>query len=426
MENWTGRPASRVSFILHRLMEASRVDDGAGGALRFTQDVVRFDDDPMRQVDRVVVDLPHAVAPKGRATVRISYAGYLSPYTEIGWLYVRDHIDTTFTILRSDALAFPVIGGTNDAANRRALRKDFTYDASVRVPSKFVVATGGNASRVTNTDGTSTWRYTTAEPSPFLNISIAPFDTISVGGIRIFHFREDSAGARQLMANAQTALHLLTEWFGPQRGVVNLTVAEIPDGWGSQADRVGGIIQTAAAFKDVSRANEMYHELSHLWNVKDSDRPSPRWNEGLASFLESLLKERIHQWNGRSKYEAWYFDRVKKAAATDSVLRVTPFVDYGTRGITDWSYSVGAVFFATLYDLVGEQDFNKIVGGYYQKYAAGGSTREFVAFAKQASALDLSALLDDWILTPRWTTVIAGATSVQDLSAHYKAGANRH
>jgi hypothetical protein len=427
IENWTGRPANRASFILHRLMKASRVDDGTGHVLRFTQDVVRFEDDPIRQVTRIVVDLPKPIAPSSRTMVRIAYAGYLTPYTEIGWLYVRDHIDTAFTIIRSDALAYPVIGGSNDAANRRIPTADFTYDVSVRVPSRFVVASGGVANVVTHADGTTTWQYTTAEPSPFLNVSIAPFDTISSEGVHIFYFREDSAGARQLMTNAQSALRLLTEWFGPQHGRINLAITEIPDGWGSQADRVGGIIQTAAAFKDAARANEMYHELSHLWNVADLDKPSPRWNEGLATFLESLLKERVNQWAGRSAYEEWYFARVKKGAMTDSLLRATPLLDYGKRAMTDWSYSVGAVMFAVLYDLVGQQEFNEVVGGYYQRFVDGGTTRDFVDFAKRASPhdLDLSALLDDWILTAHWTQVIAAASSVHDLSDHYRAGAHR-
>jgi hypothetical protein len=366
------------------------------------------------------VDLPQAILPAQRTEVRIAYGGHLTPYTEIGDLYVRDHIDTAFTILRSDALAYPVIGGLNDAANRRAPSAGFTYEAAIRVPTGFVVATGGVSHRSAHADGTSTWTYTTSEPSPFLNISIARFDTLGEGGIHIFHFRDDSLGARRLMANAQAAIQMLTNWFGPQQNAVNLTITEIPDGWGSQADRVGGIIQSAAAFRDTSRVNELYHELSHLWNVHDVDTPSPRWNEGLASFLEALLKERINNCPRRRAYEAWYVASARKGAASDSTVRKTPFVDYGKARMTDWSYSVGAVMFATLYDLVGEQEFNKIVAGYYQRFAAGGSTRQFVEFAKGASTSDIAALLDDWMLTTRWTAVIANATSIQDITAHYR------
>lgn len=135
LENLASTDASRVSFLLNRLMEASQVRDAAGVAVPYAQDILRFSDDPMRQVMQVVVSLPRPIPPHGHTTLKIDYAGNLTGYTEVGWLYVKDHIDTTFTILRSDALAFPTIDGLSDAANRQAPHVDFTYDASIRVPS---------------------------------------------------------------------------------------------------------------------------------------------------------------------------------------------------------------------------------------------------------------------------------------------------
>ena len=88
--------------------------------------------------------------------------------------------------------------------------------------------------------------------------------------------------------------------------------------------------------------------------------------------------------------------------------------------MTDWSYSIGNVMFATLYDLVGRDDFNKIIGGYYQRFAPGGTTRDFIDFATHASRKDLSQFFDDWLLTTRWTTVIANARTPGELVAHYR------
>lgn len=425
MENWTRRPASTVSFLLHRLMEASQVRDGTGAALPFTQDVVRLQDEPMRQVTQIVVRLPRPIGPGERTTVRIDYAGYLTPYSEIGWLYVKDHIDTTFTILRRDALAFPEIGGLSRAANRQLPYPDFTYEAELRVPSKYLVATGGAVTRTPHEDGTTTWRYTSGKTSPFLNISIAPFDTISASGIRVFYFPADSTGARRLVSRAQTALRTLRQWFGPLRTEANLTIAEIPDGWGSQAHLVGGIIQTASAFRDTSEVGQMYHELSHLWNAIDRDVQTPRWNEGLASFLENLMRERLDGWNGLKAYEAQWITSMKKQVAGDSVLRTAPFIEYGKREMTGRSYTVGRIMFAALYELLGEAEFNKVVGGYYQHFANGGTTGDFVAFARRTATRDPSRFFDDWMFTTRWTGVLESATSVSDIAAHYGSSTSR-
>jgi hypothetical protein len=420
LENWTKQPVSTVSFILNRLMEVSAVHDGARTPLRFTQDVVRFRDDPMRQVDQVVVQLPKPVAPAGHTTVRLDYGGNLVGYTEIGWLYVRDRIDTTFTIIRQDALAFPRIDGIVDSANRRRPTVDFTYRASVRAPSKFVVAAGGKQSRVINADGTTTWTYASDGPSPFLNIAVAPFDTIAQGGVRVFYFPGDSAGARRLMESTQRALGLLTRWFGPLHTPPNLSITEIPDGWGSQASLVGGIIQTAAAFRDSTRMGELYHELSHLWNAPDLKNPAPRWNEGLAMFMQDLLRERVDSWPGRVDSESADVARVKRIVAADSSLRHVPMIDYGKANNTGRSYSVGELMFATLFDLVGEAEFDKIVGGYYQRFRNGGTTRDFISFAERSSSRDLSRFFGDWMLSTRWVDAVGSATSIADLAAHYR------
>ena len=422
LENWTDHPAGTVSFILNRLMDVSAVQGAGGGSLAYTQDVVRFSDDPMRQVTRLRVTLPAPILPGARTTVRMGYAGPLVGYTEVGWLYVQDRIDTAFTIIRADALAFPVIGGTVDAANRQRPLPEFSYDASVRVPSRFLVATGGAVTRTPHDDGTTTWRYISGASSPFLNIAIAPFDTLVTGGIRIFYFRPDSAGARGLMASTQAALQSLARWFGRQRqGTLDLTITEIPDGFGSQANLVGGIIQTASAFRDPARRGELYHELSHLWNARDIDNPSPRWNEGLAMFMQGLIRERLDGWTGRAESYQRLIARVRDRLAKDTALQRVPLIDYGKRGMTDRSYSVGDLMFATLYDLVGESQFDRIVGGYYQQFASGGTTRDFDAFAQRHASIDLSTFFQDWIFTTRWTELVASATSVTDLSSHYRS-----
>jgi hypothetical protein len=425
LENWTAQPADRVSFVVNRLMDATAVRAGGRAALRFTQGVVRFRDDPMRQVTQVRVQLARPVPAGGRTTVRIEYAGNLVGYTEVGWLYVRDRIDSAFTILREDALAFPVIGGLSDATNRKRPRGEFTYDATIRVPARYLVATGGALHRTPHDDGTVSWRYVSGGASPFLNVSVAPFDTIFDGGVYLFHFRADSVGARRTMRSTQSALRLLTQWFGPPRAALNLTITEIPDGWGSQANLVGGIIQSARVFRDPGRTGELYHELSHLWNARDTELPSPRWNEGLASFLEGVLRERLDGWTGRPDAETATLEWLKTRAGSDSLLRTVPPAEYGRRALTDYSYSVGDVMFAALYDLVGEEQFKAIVGGYYQKYAAGGSTRELVAFAKATSSRSLDAFFDDWLFTTRWVEVIRGASSIADVADHYRTSGTR-
>jgi aminopeptidase N len=420
LQNWTNSSASSVSILLHRLMEAKAVRDGSGRPLSFTQDVVRFKDQPMRQVTQLLVTLREPVPAKALTTIRIDYSGYLTPSSEIGWLYVRDQIDTAFTILRRDGLAFPEIASVTNAANRRMPRSEFTYTADVQVPAGFVVAAGGTSSRVANSDGTVTWRYESGKPAPFLNISIARFKMLDSGGVRIFYFSPDSSGARYLSVQAQNALHLLSGWFGPLHDEPRLTIAEIPDGWGSQAHLVAGIIQTASAFRDTMQVGQLYHELTHLWNAPDIDPAPPRWNEGLASFLQGLMQEKLNHWPGRRAREEQRIANLKRDIAADSMLRTVPLAEYGAHDMTGRSYTVGNIMFSAYRDLVGEAAFNKTVGGFYQQFNRGGTTADFVALAKTNAPREISKFFDDWIYSTRWTQIIASSSNVNEIAAHYR------
>ena len=420
LQNWTTGPARRVSFLLNRLMGVRSVRSTGEPALTFRQEVVRFSDDSMRQVTRVLVDLPRAVAPGKEVTLDVEYGGNLVGYVEVGWLYVKDRIDSSFTILRSEALAFPVIGTTNDGANRRIPNVEFTFDAAVTVPDGFVVATGGVLVSHDLVAGGRRWHYHSDAKSPFLNIAIARYDMIASDGVRVFSLPEDSTGARGVQKSARDALRLLGEWFGPLGGEPQVTIIEIPEGWGSQAHLVGGIIQEASAFKKATSQGALYHELSHLWNVRDTDAPSPRWNEGLAMFMQLLLRERLEGWTGRSEALAQRAASLREAAARDSGLRSTPFVQYGRAAMTGRSYTVGQLMFGVLYELVGDVDFMRIVGGYFQQYRVGGTTEDFIAFAKKTSSHDLTRFFADWLYTTGWVGLLKDNTTANSLAMLYR------
>ena len=79
--------------------------------------------------------------------------------------------------------------------------------------------------------------------------------------------------------------------------------------------------------------------------------------------------------------------------------------------------------FGALYALVGETEFNGIVGGYYQQYAQGGTVRDFVQFAARHSTKDLMPFFDDWLFSTRWTRTLPNATSFADIARHYNVPA---
>jgi hypothetical protein len=411
VRNVSDAPASDVSVLLNRLMTVT----GAGG-LPFEERIATFEDDSWLQVDAATVHLPAPLPPGAATTISLAYGGHIAPYAETGRLYVKDRVSKEFTIVREDAFAFPVLGVPSVARNKTIRRDGFTFDARVTVETGFVVASGGAAGRE-DSSGSTTFRFSSRKPAPFLNLCIAPFRTLEGNSVRLYYLPADEEGARRIFQRTKEALALLERWFGPPLAAPTLTVIEIPSGWGSQAHRISGIILAADSFRDPTRLYELYHELAHLWNPPDLDRPSPRWNEGLSMWLQGIVAENVE---GQKPSPERTVARV--LASSDDRLNSVPFASYGSAGMTDESYTVGQLYFLVLERVVGRAALLGALRDLCQsRKATGASFRDLTALLEarfpRAAAIDA-----DWVSSTAWRGKLAAAGSIDALAAAYRNG----
>lgn len=227
-------------------------------------------------------------------------------------------------------------------------------------------------------------------PTPALNIAIAPFRVLERPGLRIFYFPEDSSGARMLEAGVTGALARYAEWFGPMAGSAPLTVIEIPEGWGSQASLGGGIIQTADAFRDRGQLYQVYHEISHLWNVSDRDARLTRLEANLKRYCAALP------------------------------CGTVPLAGYGKARLTDLSYSVGMAMFYGLYQAMGAEAFDRTYRQFYQAHAKEGGTTAELAAAFRGASPAAEAILSDWLFTTRWYARLQAGESLTQIIGGYR------
>ena len=420
LRNPGATPVREASLLLYRLLQVRSVRDGRGTPLRYAQSVVAFDDFAKLQVNHVLVTLAQPLAAGEQSVVEVQYDGHLLGYAETGMRYIQDRIDTAFTILRDDSYAYPQPGFPSYRINRSSPTREFTYAVRTSVPKGLVVANGGRLDRVDTAGNTVTFSHSSLRPSWRMDFAIGRFTEQSSASVRVFHLPGDSAGAARVLVAAGDAMSLFTRWFGPRPAPTLLTFIEIPDGWGSQAD-VTTVLQSAAAFRSPRAQGEVYHEISHLWGVSAAERPSPRWEEGLASFLEDLVTEDVagKQVTGAraDQLVTWLRGQLPARAA----WRATPLIDYGRSGMTDLSYSVGALYFHLVYRLAGREAFNRIIGEFSARFASGGgTTRDLANLVKQGAAVDLGPLNDDWLFTTGWAARVANATTIADLEAYYR------
>jgi hypothetical protein len=418
IENWTEQPVAEASLLLNRLMRFDAIRLPGGAALSFQQEIVAFTDLPKEQVNRAAIRLATPLAPGGRATLVVSYSGYLVGYTETGSLYIQDRIDPEFTILRADAYAFPVVGVPSWEANRSVPEVSFPFDVAVTVPGDLTVASGGEPVARTTTGPSTTWRYRSASPAPFLNVAIAKYVILEKDGIRVFAFPKDEAGGKSVLLAARRAIDLFTRSFGPTTPPPAFAVIEIPEGWGSQASLAGGIIQTADAFRNASELRQLYHEISHFWNPPDTDLPSPRWNEGLASYLERRATRDLDGKDDIDASASARAERLLALARENPKLRSVPLASYGKERMTDFSYSVGGILFWLLDRAVGPAKFDEIIASYYKNHkTSGAGSAEFLREATALGGPPAAAVLHDWFVTARWYELLSSGESLAEIAA---------
>lgn len=421
VRNTSDRSVRRVPLLLYRMMKVTALTTPDGTPLRFTERILPYTDWEQLQVNYVDVETP-AIDPGAEMTLAIAWEGFLHGYTE-AMRYVRDHIDPAYTTVREETKSYPVVGYPSWRATTAAGLPDFDVEVRVTVPDSLVVGFGGQLLGVDQANGTATYHYRTRRPVWRIDIAIAPYEVMERDGLTVFHFPADRDGAATVADGFLRAMDQYTDWFGPLHEFGGYAIIEVPTGYGSQA-ATNDILLQASAFEHPDDLTQLYHEASHLWNVELSDRPSPRWDEGMAMFLQQLLvdvfagDERLSAVEGLAVRTR---DRLRSQFEHQPRLATIPPIAYGQEDVTDLSYRVGMLMFGVLYDLIGQEGFNQLVGGFYQEHPAGGaSTADFVARANRVALLNLDPFFEDWLYGTGYTRFLDGDLTLTQMADSYR------
>ena len=419
VHNPTDEPISHVPLLLYRLLKVKAIMDEQGVAIPFQQKVLSFEDWEELQVNYTEVRLHNSLASNQSKTITIQYEGFLFGYSKDSWGYVRDHIDKEFTFMRMDGYGYPVVGYPCSTVNRRSGLQSFDYTLSVTVPKDLIVANGGKLTGKSTIDGQTSYTYTNLKPAWRLDMPIAPYGIVEdkQNNLKIFHFPQDKANASVTLKAMNTTLQLFTNWFGPADNFQGFSIIEIPEGYGSQTD-VTSILQTADAFQKRDNLTALYHEISHIWNVRDNDPLPDRFeSEGLAMFLQYLVQEKLDNIPDASTkgYER-LSNRFRQQCERNPKCKDVPIIEYGNEGMTDLSYTKGMLFFYILHQVIGEKDFLAAAGSFYQKYNRTGATsEEFLNHVKQHSKQNL----EEWIFGTESSRLILEGIPVEDVIQRY-------
>jgi len=421
VRNTADHPVNQIPLLLYRMMKVTSLTTLDGSPLSFTQQIFPFDDWEQLHVNYVEVETA-SLGPGEEETLSIAWEGWLHGYTE-AMRYVHDHINPEYTAVREETKPYPVVGYPSWRATKLAGLPDFDVELRVTVPDSLVVAYGGELQGITRADGKATYHYRNSRPAWRIDIAIAPYEIMERDGLKLFHFAEDRVRAETVAGGFLRAMDQYTEWFGPLHGFGGYAIIEVPTGYGSQAD-VNNILLQASAFQNTDELTQLYHEGSHLWNVELTDRPSPRWDEGMAMFLQVLLVDVFAGDESLSAVEGLagrMRSRLSRQFENEPRLGEIPPVEYGKEDVTDLSYRVGMLMFGVLHQLIGQEGLNQLVGGFYQEHHGGGaSTADFVALANSVAPLDLDRFFQDWLYGTGYTRFLDGDLTLAQIADSYR------
>ena len=423
VKNNTSRPIPEIPFLLYRLFDVHEAVDGTGAALPFAQTVVKFSDERSLQANLVLVRLKTPLLPEKDVSVRLKYEGTLWGYPEV-MAYVKDRIDENYSLLRPDALAYPILAGASFRSLMAAFRSAFTYRVQAEVPAGYLVACGGRLLEPEKKAESTVFRFESFAPTWRVDVAAARFKVIEDqgAGIRIYALPEDEGEARRILEAARRSFRFFSEKFGEIGDLPGFAIIEVPDGWGSQAAGYY-VLQAAAAFRDEGRTSELYHEIAHNWNAKA--KPAIQrcryFDEAFASYFQGLA---IREFEGEEAFEKFMTrlrDRFLQSCDRDEKNGSTPIAEYWREERGENSYTKGAWSLFVLHQAVGDEVFMPLVSDLIREFRVRKvDFKEFEQTAERAAGRSLDLFFKDWIFGVESTRLLREQMNVVRIAERYR------
>jgi aminopeptidase N len=420
--NKTAQPVSDLPVLLYRLLDVQKVSDDKG-SLKFEQTIARLGDSNL-QANLLRFRLSETLAPGTAIRITINYRGSIFGYPEV-MSYVNDRVSEKYSLIRPDALAYPMLAEPTFDSLRKAYGFDvpFTYDLAVTVPDGYIVACGGAQLKVSTKEGLTTFTFKSKVPTWRIDIAAAQFKQLKdeTKKLAVYVLPEDEKNAIEILNGTGRAVSLYSTMFGELKDYQGYTVIEVPDGWGSQASDYY-FLQAAAVFKDLKRLLEVYHEIAHSWNAKAKPEVRrARWfDEAFAMYFQSLA---LREFDGEKAYQA-EMDRDRdsfiKRVQRDQKNFETPIAEYAKYDLGDNSYTKGAWSLYVLHQLVGEEQFRQIIRTFLSEFRGRSADfKDFQQVAERVSRRDLGKYFNEWIYGAASSQLLLDKVPIAEIVKRY-------
>ncbi|MEM8962271.1 MAG: M1 family metallopeptidase [Acidobacteriota bacterium] len=287
----------------------------------------------------------------------------------------------------------------------------FTYDATVRVPSKLMALMSAENPTEKSADGAYTFSMPQAIPSYLLALAVGDLEFRSIGEDTGVYAEPDVVDAAAWeFADTQDMIDRVEPLYGPYRwGRYDILVLppSFPFG-GMENPRLTFATPTILA-GDRSLVALVAHELAHSWsgNLTTNANWNDFWlNEGFTVYLERRIMEEIagEDYAAMLATLGWQdLDHTLAGLPTrDTHLRLDLAGRDPDDGMTDVAYEKGNFFLRTIEEEVGRERFDAFLRKWFDDNAFKAVTTDGFITAitndllseAEADAIDLTAWID--------------------------------
>jgi hypothetical protein len=294
-----------------------------------------------------------------------------------------------------------------------------TYDVAITLPATYLTGATGMPVDVTeHGDGTQTVRYRAEGVIDFVWTASPRFRQAArqVDGVELLYLYlpEHAWSVERVLAAAEAALRLYSEWYGPYP-YPRLTVVDVPD----EGEGAGGMEYPtlfaagtmsllgleAAGRAGIERSLEtvVVHELAHQWwqsMVAFNEAEEPWLDEGLTDYSAVRVMTAVYGADtsmlDAGGWEAGYFDtRRMEYMLTPAVPMYGKAWDFSMIEYGIAAYSKPVLALTTLERILGEETMRQILRTFFERYRfSHPRTEDFRAVAEEVSGEDLSWFFD--------------------------------
>ncbi len=284
------------------------------------------------------------------------------------------------------------------------------YEVTITAPEKYVIASTGEESKSSTTDGVTTTTYKAKAVRDYAFVMSEKFEVVSstIEGVEVMYFYYDDENFEKSLQASIDSLVTFNELFGEYPySTLSVVKCNFVHG-GMEYPNLVYISDDVEAEADY--INVIVHEIAHQWwyGLVGNDAFVNSWlDEGLTEFSTNLFYEHNPSYNVDTTE---IIKNITKSYITfvDVYSSILGEVDTSmNRRLNEFdtepeyvyiTYVKGNLFFNSLRELVGEDKFIKALQKYVETYKFGISTPEcLLGVFEEVTNTDLSQFFASWI-----------------------------